>query len=174
MMRAHRNLALVKSKPLAQLQVQIVQNPIQETLFHLPDVPTAWIVNMPFISDNVFSEILKLLHPSLVFDLRTAPTFRVGRLNRSVVFTLFKKQRIIYYDIPGMFEIASRGESDSIKQEMYKAIAGSVKHAGKGTNSIMILIDDEHAISGIKSHLPGALTSKGHKNWIVQLIDINH
>jgi len=50
------------------------------------------------VGDDAFIELLRLAQPSFVFDLRIAPRFDLGNLNRRTAFALFEEVKATYVD----------------------------------------------------------------------------
>jgi hypothetical protein len=50
------------------------------------------------VGDDQFIEVLRMAQPSFVFDLRIAPRFDLGTLNRRAVFALFEEVKATYVD----------------------------------------------------------------------------
>jgi len=52
---------------------------------------TIVFVSVPDLPEGAFGEIIRCAEPAFVFDLRLAPRFDMGRLNRERAFELFEK-----------------------------------------------------------------------------------
>lgn len=122
------------------------------------------------MSDDTFSSILRTLRPLQIFDLRTVPSFAIGRLNRLLAFALFEESGSHYYDIPGMVGAACRIESRLKAKAMSEAIVDSVKQAGSRKGSIMVLLDDGAAVTDAASRLPQILPTWGQEHWSVRIM----
>jgi hypothetical protein len=55
-------------------------------------------VCVPDLPDGVFTELMRYSEPSFVFDLRLAPRFDLGSLNRERAFELFDRVHATYVD----------------------------------------------------------------------------
>jgi hypothetical protein len=121
------------------------------------------------MSDETFASILRTLRPLQVFDLRTVPSFAIGRLNRLLAFALFEENGSHYYDIPGMVGAACRIETRLKAKAISEAIVDSVKQSGSQKGSIMVLLDDGAAVTDAASHLPQILPMRGREHWSVQI-----
>lgn len=166
--QANSHLTLVPNKHPAELGAKKL--PEQGLLFPSESHPVICIVHMPGISGDAFSSILKMLHPSQVFDLRTVPSFSIGSLNRLAAFALFEENGSRYYDIPGMVGAACLTESRLKAKAMSEAIVDSVKQAGPHAGSIMVLLDDGAAVANAASWLPKILPARGREHWSVRVI----
>jgi hypothetical protein len=51
------------------------------------------------IRDDEFLQVLEYARPAFIFDLRLAPRFDLGRLNRQMAFEAFEKVEARYYDV---------------------------------------------------------------------------
>jgi hypothetical protein len=73
----------------------------QERQAGLFDDEGAWtivFVSVPDLPEGVFGDIIRYAEPSFVFDLRLAPRFDMGSLNRERAFELFDRVRATYVD----------------------------------------------------------------------------
>jgi len=166
--RSHKHLTLVTNQPSTEPGGKIM--PAQGLLFPSESHSVICIVHMPGISGDEFSSILKTLRPSQVFDLRTVPSFSIGRLNRLAAFALFEENGSHYYDIPGMVGATCRIESRLKAKAISEAIVDSVKQAGTRTGSIMVLLDDGAAVTDAASRLPHILPTRGREHWSVRIM----
>jgi hypothetical protein len=70
----------------------------QSTLF---DDQSSWMivfVCVPDLPEGAFGDLMRLSEPSFVFDLRLAPRFDLGSLNRVRAFELFDRFHATYVD----------------------------------------------------------------------------
>lgn len=99
--RESRRLHLVYSRAEARIEAsRFVSDQVgpQRALF--PEGKPGLVVFLRFaaITDHEFAEVLRLAQPSFVFDLRMAPRFDVGLLNRKAAFALFHEVHATYVD----------------------------------------------------------------------------
>lgn len=83
----------------------------QSTLF--PEVRAGMVVFVcfPDVEDREFIGLMENARPSFVIDLRIAPRFDVGRLDRERAFDLFDANSTRYIDLTGiLFSGASRDD----------------------------------------------------------------
>ena len=59
---------------------------------------TIVFVSVPDLPEGAFGEIIRCAEPAFVFDLRLAPRFDMGRLNRERAFELFDRVSATYVD----------------------------------------------------------------------------
>jgi hypothetical protein len=71
---------------------------IQASLFAEPKSGLIVFVWFSQIYDTEFIDVIQHAQPSFIIDLRLAPRFDVGSLNREFVFELFAKVRTTYVD----------------------------------------------------------------------------
>jgi hypothetical protein len=53
---------------------------------------------VPDLPEGAFGELVRLSEPSFVFDLRLAPRFDIGSLNRARAFEMFERVHATYVD----------------------------------------------------------------------------
>ena len=92
-------LRVVSSKRRIALSAEMFRP--QERQAGLFDDEAAWtivFVSVPDLPEGVFGDIIRYAEPSFVFDLRLAPRFDMGSLNRERAFELFDRVRATYVD----------------------------------------------------------------------------
>ncbi len=166
--RVHKHLTLVTNPPPRESGFDFTA--LQGNLFPPQPIRVICILHMPNISDDAFSSVVRTYRPSLVFDLRTVPSFTMGRLNRSAAFALFEEHGSHYYDIPGMIGAVSRIETRLKARAMSEMIVDSVRDANPKASSIMVLLDDGAAVTYAASHLPQILPTPDREGWSVQVV----
>jgi len=95
----HRGLRVVSSKRRTSLSAEMFRpTERQSSLF---DDEGPWIIVfacVPDLPEGAFSDLMRLSEPSFVFDLRLAPRFDIGSLNRARAFELFERIHATYVD----------------------------------------------------------------------------
>lgn len=93
--RTHRT-----KRALEQLATPSLSHEVgpQQLLFPELRPGIVMFLKMPDLADFEFIEILKTAQPAYIFDLRLAPRFDIGRLNRHTAFALFDKVHAAYVD----------------------------------------------------------------------------
>lgn len=71
----------------------------QASLFAEPKAGMIVFVQFQAINDAEFINVITNAQPSYVFDVRFAPRFDIGTLNRSAVFDLFDRVHTTYIDV---------------------------------------------------------------------------
>ncbi len=146
------------------------REPVQGTLFPDSAYALVCIVHMPALSDDSFLSALEEIHPAFVFDLRTVPSFNMGRLNRHHAFEVFEGLGSRYIDVPGLVGAVSRVDTKMKASAMSEAIASAVRQSASGPCRVMALLDDFEAVSEAASELPRVLPERGKDPWQVQVI----
>src|SRR5574340_414925 len=110
-MRESDSRGHLKLVPAPGLDTRDEGRPVQGVLFPYSAPRVLCVVHMPGVSQDVFLSTVRSLQPSLVFDLRSVPSFNIGTLNRHVAFEFFEQQGAQYFDVPGMVGAVSRRET---------------------------------------------------------------
>jgi hypothetical protein len=100
-LRANSRLRLVHSKtanPIRSREFFQTEVGPQTSLFAYPKPGMIVFVQFQSIKDVDFVDLLTEAQPAYVVDLRLAPRFDIGVLNRRLVFELFDKVRANYVD----------------------------------------------------------------------------
>ena len=95
----HSGLRIVSSKRRMALSAEMFR-PLarQAGLFDDELSWTVVFVVVPDLPEGVFGDVIRLAEPSFVFDLRLAPRFDLGSLNRERAFELFDRVGANYVD----------------------------------------------------------------------------
>lgn len=92
-------LRVVSSKRRRSLSAEMFRpTERQSSLF---DDESPWMIVfacVPDLPEGAFSDLMRLSEPSFVFDLRLAPRFDIGSLNRARAFELFERVHATYVD----------------------------------------------------------------------------
>ncbi len=83
----------------------------QRTLFPMADSTHMVFLNTADLSGDDFIAFLKDVSPSILIDLRTAPRFDYGKINRKQAFKIFSEQGIKYIDVAGVMGISSKRDA---------------------------------------------------------------
>jgi hypothetical protein len=93
-------ISLVRSpKRRAIEREDFLQPLLQGALFPISKRNLAVVVRFPDVTDEEFRLVLDFARPRLVVDLRSVPTFAIGRLNRRFVFDSLKKAEALYLEV---------------------------------------------------------------------------
>ncbi len=120
-------------------------------------------VDISSISDSTFVNILKegVLR---IFDLRVAPRFDIGNLNRSRVFELFNQYHIDYFDIPGVLSVLSRYDVRLNPEEIAPFISSKIREY-KVSGPNLFLLEDNKRATEFATLLPRSLPAPTKRNW---------
>jgi hypothetical protein len=81
--------------------------PWQQTLFAGPLPNLILFVHFEAVSESDFLAAIVNARPKYVLDLRVAPRFDIGTLNRRLVFSVFQQVGAQYYDVAGKLGVKS-------------------------------------------------------------------
>jgi hypothetical protein len=118
--RDGRTLQLVYSRNRRGIEASRFQSDevgTQGTLFPSIKPGVAVFVRFPSVEGDEFAEVLRMAQPSYVFDLRIAPRFDVGSLNRRAAFAIFDEVNATYFDATAPLMM---GEQREIAIERFK------------------------------------------------------
>lgn len=93
----------------------------QGSLFPSAKPGVVVFVQLASLAGDEFAEAIRLAQPSFVFDLRIAPRFDVGNLNRRAAFALFDEVKATYIDATSPIMMGEQPE-DAV-QRIREAIA---------------------------------------------------
>jgi hypothetical protein len=109
-------------------------------------------------SDDGFRTILTRIQPSWVFDLRPAPYFNIGQLNRIRAFDLFSSLRATYRDVAGRLRITDRKDASLNSGAVARYIAEALS-TRSWRAPVVVLVDDRESLSHALRVLPSHLKS---------------
>ncbi|HLH90134.1 MAG TPA: toll/interleukin-1 receptor domain-containing protein [Xanthobacteraceae bacterium] len=81
--------------------------PWQQTLFSLPLPNLILFIHFNAVTESDFLAAIVNARPKYVLDLRVAPRFDIGTLNRRLVFSVFQQIGTQYYDVAGKLGVRS-------------------------------------------------------------------
>jgi hypothetical protein len=122
--RDGKTLQLVYSRNRARIEASRFlsdQAGAQGSLFPSAKPGVVVFVQFASVEGDDFAEVLRLAQPSFVFDLRIAPRFDVGNLNRRTAFALFDEVKATYIDATTPLMMGE--ERESVIQRFREAIA---------------------------------------------------
>ena len=137
----------------------------QHTLFEMAGRNLLVFLDMANTSETMF---LSVIEGGIVrvFDLRVAPRFDVGRLNRARVFCLFDSLRISYFDIPGNQSILSRYDVRLNPESIAPIISPIISKANLAGPNLFLLEDDSRTKT-FAQLLPKSLHPTPKRGWKV-------
>jgi hypothetical protein len=93
-------LEIVRAARRAAISAGDFQDPgPQANLFPVPKRGLLIFVYFPDVTEQEFRETLECAKPSFVLELRSAPRFDIGKLNRQLAFQAFQTQGSRYLDL---------------------------------------------------------------------------
>lgn len=93
-------LEIVRTPQRDQVQADdFIEANCQANLFPSPKRGLLILVYFPDVTDEEFRNVLRQAKPALILELRTAPRFDIGTLDRSSAFKLFLDQESKYIDL---------------------------------------------------------------------------
>ncbi len=104
-------LRVVSSKQRRSLTAEMFR-PVerQSSLFDEESPWTIVFACVPDLPEGDFGELMRLSEPSFIFDLRLAPRFDIGSLNRARAFELFERVHATYVDTTTPFMTGAKRE----------------------------------------------------------------
>jgi len=83
----------------------------QCTLFPMADSSQMIFLNTGDLGGEEFLHILKSVSPRFLIDLRIAPRFDYGKINRKQAFKVFAELQMKYFDVAGLMGISSKRDA---------------------------------------------------------------
>jgi hypothetical protein len=124
---------IVRNVPLRSDVPEIQNNGIQQALFPWPTSRLLIFVEFSKITDDQFVSVLENARPVYVFELRRAPRFDIGRLNRKMAFKAFDQTKSTYLD----FTTAEKREVF----QMLRDVAGKLRNGAQSQRPVMFLVN---------------------------------
>ena len=101
-----KHLQLVEAPPVPRADRASVPSSSQSSLFVTTNDRLLLVVLFEGLSESEFLGALTSARPSFLVDLRVAPRFDLGSMNRRLVFTLFAQLGINYADLSGALGVS--------------------------------------------------------------------
>ena len=97
--------------------------------------------------------------PRYIFDLRPAPSFARGSIQRRVIFSLFEKQKVEYFDVAGVLAVKATRDGLLNPALLIHAMQVNILRTSKGlAGPVFFFIDDdlfnEDYFAAIANRLP--------------------
>ncbi len=95
----HGRLRIVSTRRRAEVSAELFRPAEQQS--SLFDAEDPWLIVfacVPDLPEGAFRDLMRYSEPSFVFDLRLAPRFDIGTLNRQRVFEIFDRIHTVYVD----------------------------------------------------------------------------
>ena len=93
-------LQLVRSPKRVEVSEEQFADPAsQGLLFPMPKRDLLIFLVMPRVTEEEFTKTLEAAKPTVILELRRAPRFDIGRMNRQEAFKWFEASQSRYYDL---------------------------------------------------------------------------
>lgn len=123
------------------------------------------------LSADSFITLIDEARPTYILDVRPAPRFDIGRLNRGRVFEIFERNHIQYLDVAGLVGVTSRWDANLNPSFLVETINEKLY---QGTNAlegpILVLCDDKEYLSSAMVVFPKQIRSNERYKWDVCLV----
>lgn len=143
----------------------------QSTLFAQDNPALLIFVDFVDISESDFLTILTSAKPKFMIDLRLAPRFDIGAINRKLVFSLFQQLGTNYFDLSGRLGVRSLNDARLNPSLLAEAIQDAVfpkKTLIQGP--IVFLVDKNQFQEDYISNLTNGLDSSSDIGWEILLV----
>lgn len=143
---------------------------IQADLFPIAKPWLMIFTDVSQLSADSFVMLINEARPTVILDVRPAPRFDMGRLNRRRVFEIFEQNHIQYVDVAGLAGVTSRWDAnlnpsflvETINKQLYQ---GSATAEGP----IVVLCDDKECLNSAMMVFPKQIKSNERCKWDVCL-----
>ncbi len=166
------HLRLVKPEvERARLETAVL--PTQEIQTDLFPLAKPWLMiftDVSEISADSFVMLINEARPTFILDVRTAPRFDIGRLNRSRVFEIFEQNHIQYIDVAGLAGVTSRWDANLNPSFLVETINTKLYQGSEAVDGpIVILCDDKDCLSSAMAVFPKQIGSGERNKWDICL-----
>ena len=97
-----------------------IKAPFQAGLFSVPDATLLIFVFFPKVNEKQFRYVLSEMKPTTVVDMRPAPRFDLGRLDRREALGIFEHIGAIYFDLGTALGINGCSDSELFLRSIEK------------------------------------------------------
>lgn len=118
----------------------------QRSLFAAPTRKTVIFVNASAIRDQDFRTVLEASTGGTLLDVRVAPRFDIGTINRAKTFNILDDLRVVYVDYCGLSGIRAP-DDPRLAADVIAATARSVHADAKRADFTLCLLLDGHQLS---------------------------
>jgi hypothetical protein len=153
-------------RPIEQGDFRVA--PWQQTLFAVPLPNLILFIHFEAVSESDFLAAIVNARPKYVLDLRVAPRFDLGTLNRRIVFSIFQQVGAQYYDIAGKLDIKTHRDAKlnpSLLINELRTIVFRDKQRVDGP--IAFLVGDQQADEVYEDLVARNLDNLSDKGWEV-------
>ena len=146
-------------KRISVSQADFEEPGLQATLFPVSRRGLLIVVYFPEVTEQEFRETLEYAKPSFILEMRSAPRFDIGTLDRQQAFQVFKRHNANYLDLSS----AQMGTSDS--EAVFSSLTELLRSKRISfENPVMLLINTRESnqeftariLDTVSSYNPGA------------------
>lgn len=137
--------------------------------------PTAkpWLMIFTDVSELSADSFVRLINearPTFILDVRPAPRFDIGRLNRNRVFEIFEQNHIQYIDVAGLAGVTSRWDANLNPSFLVETINANLYQGSEAVEGpIVVLCDDKECLSSAMVVFPRQIRSSVRQKWDICL-----
>jgi TIR domain len=104
--------------------------------------------------------------PRLIFDLRPAPSFARGSIQRRFIFSLFEKYRVQYFDVAGVLGITATRDGLLNPALLIHALQVNILRTTKGLSGpVFFFIDDDLFNEDYFTAIASGLSHQDGRGW---------
>lgn len=144
-------------KQIGEAEFKISQD--QRTLFASENPALLIFVEFDAATEAEFVSLIVSARPKVVFDLRLAPRFDVGAMNRKLVFALFQDAGARYYDVSGALGVKQARDARLNPALLGDSLRAFAEKKSPVLGPMLILVDPPQFapefVDGLASELDG-------------------
>lgn len=137
----------------------------QSNLFASTDPSLFIFVNVELLDERDFLTVLVASKMRFVIDLRQAPRFDIGSLNRRTVFALFERCSAKYFDVAGRLEIADARDARLNPVVLATYLRDQLSHDGQLEGPLVFFVDASQFSNEYMFALAEALPASDDRGW---------
>jgi hypothetical protein len=142
--------------------------PTQAALFPSAQKPQLMFASLPGVSDQDFLALVASARPAVVVDLRRAPRFSVGCLNRRAVLECFARNNAVYLDGMAISDCSVKEDGDPDVGTLLAALRTAIPDVASGDKGPILFLTMQ---SSHHADLLNAITAEWYRqtsaNWDV-------
>lgn len=143
---------------------------IQADLFPIAKPWLMIFTDVSEVSADSFVMLINEARPTFILDVRPAPRFDIGRLNRSRVFEIFEQNHIQYIDVAGLAGVTSRWDANLNPSFLVETINAKLyQGSGAVEGPIVVLCNDKDCLSSAMAVFPKQIRSSERHKWDICL-----
>lgn len=151
-------------KPIERVDLQLPGS--QHTLFARSQPNLIIFVQFEVVNESDFLAAIINARPKYVLDLRFAPRFDLGSLNRRLVFSVFQQVGAQYYDVAGKLAIRSARDTRYAPPSLINDLRTMVfRGKSRIEGPIAFLVGNQQADERYETSLVAQLDAFSDKGW---------